>query len=230
MPTLSRQYLQDLADHCAEETHDFFQNGQNACASCLTLFKRAVLEQDEDAWELIYRQYEPLVKGWVLRHPAFLQTGEEADFFVNVAFSRMWQAITPEKCEGFNDIKSALRYLQACTHSAILDSIRQQRSEWLDIDASDVQRQIDAHAAIPNIEDRVQHRIYCKQALIAIQKRMKTPKEHYVLHEMFVLGLKPSEIIRKHPGVFRDVQEIYRIKENILARLRRDKELQKYLA
>jgi hypothetical protein len=42
--------------------------------------------------------------------------------------------------------------------------------------------------------------------------------------------MKPSEIYREYPQTFRDVKEIYRIKENILARLRRDKELQAFFA
>ncbi len=223
----TRLHLQELAEACSRETSHFFQHGRGACASCLTLFKQAIVQRDEDAWEIIYRQYAPLVKGWVLRHPAFQQTGEDADIFVNMAFTRMWQAITPEKCANFNNIKSVLRYLQTCTHSAIVDEIRQRQFESLNIESREVQHQIDAHG--PSIEERVHHRIYYKQAFDAVMQRMKTPQERIVLSTMFVSGLKPGEIILKHPEIFRDVREIYRIKENILARLRRDKELQKYL-
>jgi len=229
MTSLSRKQLLELAEKCAQETTEFFQSRENACASCLYLFKQAILHRDEGAWEVIYHQYTPLVKSWVIRHPAFSRTGEDADFFVNMAFSRMWQAITPEKCADFNEIKSVLRYLQVCAHSAILDSLRHRQVEWLDIESREVQHQADTHENRFSIEEQVQHRIYCKQAFDEIEKRMRTPQEQILLHAMFVLGMKPSEIMQHYPEEFQNVQEIYRTKENLMARLRRDKELRKYL-
>ncbi|HHB89781.1 MAG TPA: sigma-70 family RNA polymerase sigma factor [Anaerolineae bacterium] len=229
MSSSPRQSPEELARRCAHETQHFFERGQDPCHSCLVLFRLAIIHQDEEAWEWIYQLYAPLVKGWVLKHPAFHQTGEDADAFVNGAFARMWKAITPEKCADFNDIKSVLRYLQICTHSAILDVVRQQRAELLNIEAREAQRQMKTNPT-QSMEERIQHRIYCKQAFQAIQQRMKTPQEHRVLYEMFVLGLKPSEILAKHPELFRDAREIYRVKENILARLRRDKDLHDFLA
>lgn len=228
MTSTSRHRLQNLIRECARETNAFFRDGQETCTSCMALFRQAIVQRNEQAWEAVYQQYAPLVKGWVLKHPAFPRTGEEADVFVNGAFSRMWQAISPSKFTDFGDIKSVLRYLQVCTHSAIVDDLRQrQQMELVDIEAREVQLYLDLRGQ--SVEERIHHRLYSSQALAAALERMKTPQERLVLYEAFALGLKPSEIIQKHPDTFRDVKEIYRIKENILARLRRDKELQKYL-
>jgi DNA-directed RNA polymerase specialized sigma24 family protein len=219
----SREQLETLAERCAQETSLFFSQGGDAGESCLELFELALLHGNEAAWEILYQQYQPLVKGWVLQHPVFHQTGEEADFFVNVAFSRMWQAITPEKFQRFDGIKSILRYLQICVHSAIVDAIRQRQREWLDIDAPDVRTELAVEGN--GIEDRVSHALYCQQVLEAVKDRLKSPLERLVLNEVYVLGQKPREIYRRYPHLFNDVKDIYRIKENILARLRRDKEL-----
>ncbi len=222
--------ISELAAQCERETTRFFRTRQKNSNddSCLQLFRLAALENDEEAWEAIYRQYAPLVKGWVLRHPAFSQTGEDADYFINMAFSRMWQAMTPEKCQRFDNIKSVLRYLQACTHSAIIDFVRNNQLEALDIETQKIHRKIEA--SIIDANERLHDRIYSKEALEIIEQRMKTPQESVVLYEAYVLGLKAGNIFQRHPELFQNVKEVYRVKENILARLRRDKGLRELLA
>ena len=226
----SRPSISELATQCERETSRFFRARQEneEGDSCLQLFRLAALKNDEKAWEAIYRQYAPLVKGWVLRHPAFPQTGEDADFFINMAFSRMWQAMTPEKCQRFDNIKSVLRYLQACTHSAIIDFVRNNQLEALDIETQKIHRKIEA--SVIDANERLHDRIYSKEALEIIEQRMKTPRESAVLYEAYVLGLKAGDIFQRHPEMFQSVKEVYRVKENILARLRRDKDLRELLA
>ncbi len=226
----SRTSISYLAAQCEGETTRFFRTRQenNENDSCLQLFRLAALQDNEEAWEAIYRQYAPLVKGWVLRHPAFPQTGEDADYFINMAFSRMWRAMTPQKCQQFENIKSVLRYLQTCTHSAIIDSVRNNQLEALDIEIQEIHRQIEASAIDAN--ERLHERIYSKEALEIVEQRMKTPQERIVLYEAYTLGLKAGDIFQRHPGMFQSVKEVYRVKENILARLRRDKDLRELLA
>lgn len=228
MTPSTRDNLDELAERCAQETSLFFSTGRDEGGHCLKLFALALLDGDEAAWEILYHQYKPMVKGWVLQHPAFHQTGEEADYFVNVAFSRLWQAVSPHKFESFDGVRSILRYLQICVHSAVVDAIRQKRQEWLDIDAPEVQSQLSTGGN--GIEERISHELYCQQLLRSVTERLKSSREQLVLYEVYVMGLKPREILRRHPEEFQDVKEIYRIKENILARLRRDKELLESIA
>jgi len=54
-------------------------------------------------------------------------------------------------------------------------------------------------------------------------------KERRVVYGSFVLALKPRELYAQFRETFRDVKEVYRVKENVLARLRRDAELQEFL-
>jgi len=46
---------------------------------------------------------------------------------------------------------------------------------------------------------------------------------------IFVLALKPRELCDYYEGLFENVEEVYRIKQNIFARLRRDEEIRKFL-
>jgi hypothetical protein len=45
----------------------------------------------------------------------------------------------------------------------------------------------------------------------------------------FVLALKPRELYAQFREAVRDVNEVYRVKENVLARLRRDAEFEQLL-
>jgi hypothetical protein len=62
-----------------------------------------------------------------------------------------------------------------------------------------------------------------------LQARMKDEKERKVLYGSFVLDLKPREIFGFYDQEFADVREVYRLKENILGRIRRDPEITAYL-
>src|SRR6186713_2579488 len=87
---LQNLVLSGVIRRCAQESELFFRREPNDPRFCFELLRRAILEQNHDAWELIYRQYRPLVSGWVTRYPSFQDTGEEVDYFVNAAFDKFW--------------------------------------------------------------------------------------------------------------------------------------------
>jgi len=72
-----------IAHRCGKETHRFFLRQDYDPRYCFDLFRRAIVEGNQEAHGCLYTQYLPLVSGWVERHPAFPATGEEIDFFVN---------------------------------------------------------------------------------------------------------------------------------------------------
>ncbi len=114
----------NLVQHCRHESQRFFQQQPNDPSFCYELFRRAVNGPNQAAWSAIYSQYTPLAVGWVEHHAGFASCEEEALYFVNRAFEKMWSALTPEKFTRFADLKSLLRYLQLCVHSVIIDQIR----------------------------------------------------------------------------------------------------------
>ena len=220
--------LHALAQQCARETQRFFQRRQEAAISCLELFQRAIIQGEEQAWEYIFQQYEPQVRGWVMRHPMFGSTGENADYFVNLAFIRLWQALNPDKFRKFDDIKMVLRYLQMCVHSVIVDYLRGRPSAAINLDDAREKGFLESKAT--RIDTKVLDEVYQSELWENISGRIRGKKEKIVFHACYALDMKPAEIYRSYPDTFRDVKEIYRIKENILARLRRDKELQAFFA
>ena len=222
-----RPSLQTLAQQCAQETQRFFQRQVQDTYSCLELFRRAIVEKEEQAWEVVYQQYEPQVIKWVMRHPSFPSVGESADYFVNLAFLRLWTAITPAKFAEFSDIREVMRYLQLCVHSVIIDYLRARSSTTIGFEDSEAQR-ILANKGV-SIDAMVLDKVHQTELWEIIRMRLRNDKERFVFDCCYKLDMKPREIFQQYGDRFKDIKEIYRIKENILARLRRDKEIQTFL-
>jgi hypothetical protein len=222
---LQQLSLTGIARRCAQESDLFFRRQPHNPRPCHELLRRAIIDRNQHAWELIYRQYRPLVTGWVARHPAFAASGEEIEFFVNGAYDKFWSALSPDKFQRFPDLKSLLRYLQMCVHSVIVDHARASA-----LPAVELQAEIAVPEDDPRTADVMHQSIELAQRqefwrLIAA--RLRNEKERHVVYCSFFLALKPREIHTRHRGIFRDVGEVHRIKENLLARLRRDPEIGK---
>jgi hypothetical protein len=218
--------LAGIAHRCAQETELFFRRQANDPRYCFELFRRAIQERSQRAWDLAYGQYRPLVAGWVLRHPAFPACGEEAEYLANRAFEKMWTALTPDKFSHIPDLKSVLRYLQMCVHSVVVDEVRlgEPPAEDLPADESAAAGECDRAA-----QNEALDRLDRQQFWEAIGRRLLSDKERRVMYGSFVLALKPREICAEFPGTFRDVTEAYRVKQNVLERLGRDAELRRLL-
>jgi hypothetical protein len=215
-----RLTLSELDQGCARETERFLRRQDANPRYCFELFRRALRERDERAWECIYQRYTPLVGRWVERHPSYVSSGEDRAYFVNRAFERLSSSLTPAfPC---SELKQVLRYLQMCVHSVIVDHMR--AAEHAVVSA---QVELSERAPLPDagVESQVVAGIDRDQLWGIVRELCGGGQEYAVLYACYVLGLKPAELCRRDPGAFPSVKEIYRIKENVLARLRRDPRL-----
>ena len=219
--------LTGIAHRCAQETELFFQRQNYDPLYCFEMFRRAIVHCSQRAWELIYAQYRSQVAGWVGRHSAFSTSGEEVQYFVNRAFEKMWVALTPEKFGNFSDLKSLLRYLQMCVHSVILDQVRV--AEQSGVDIQDELLAAEGETGNPAVETQALDWVYRQEFWREVNARLRNEKERQVVYGSFVLALKPRELYAQFQEAFRDVNEVYRVKENVLARLRRDADFQELL-
>lgn len=212
--------LEEVSQRCARQSARYFHGQEHDTVYCFELFRRAFARRDELAWAHIYEIYQPLTAGWVQRHKAFPGSGEEVQYFINRAYERMWSAVSPEKFGRFDDLKSVLRYLKMCVGSVIIDHLRSQaklNQEELSEPAIE-----EAHRHNPSLEDRVFDRVGGEDLWARIEALGIDRQERCVLYGSFVLGLKPRQLLQHYAGEFDDVQQIYRVKENVLARLRRN--------
>jgi DNA-directed RNA polymerase specialized sigma24 family protein len=136
----------------------------------------------------------------------------------------MWRGLTPEKFADFDDLKSLLRYLQMCTHSVIVDYMRRKEQATL---AAQVEEQ--EVMAMGSGDMAVERKILTRERRSDLwrwlSEQLNDDQEYKVIHSSFVLDLKPREIVDQFPESFQDVQEVYRLKEKVMNRLRRLDEL-----
>lgn len=224
--SLQQMTVEDLAANCAQETNLYFKRQIHDTQYCFELFRRAIQEKSEDAWNFICAQYDALVTRWVTQHYGFAASGEEAQDFVSKAFSKISTTITAEKFGKFSDLGSLLRYLKLCVHSVIVDFRRTidyaNLSAWDEISHQE-------QSAEPTPEEQAADRSERQTLWDLVSNRLHDRKERLVMHGSFVLDLKPQELIAHFHYEFGDIDEIYRIKQNVITRLRRDSEFRKLM-
>jgi DNA-directed RNA polymerase specialized sigma24 family protein len=224
---LKSQHLHYIRNRCAEESKRFSQRQEFDPRFCFELFRRAILNRDQRAWDYVYQQYQRVVAGWVGRHSLFFCLDEDQEFFVNRVFEKMWTHLTPDKFMHASGLSALLSYLHKCVNSVLVDAARkQERLVLLD----EGEEGLDLHASSPNTpEVDILNRDIADRLWTMLQERCKDEKERAITHGSFVLALKASQIYSEYHGIFQSVQEVYRVKENLLARLKRDQELLDFL-
>lgn len=226
--TLNSYSLASLAHRCRRETERFFQGGDPDDSFCFELFRRAIAERNQPAWELIFEQYTPLVTGWISRHQAFPQAEEEPVYFVNRAFERMWRAITPEKFERMANLKALIAYLKMCVHAALIEHV-ERRIKPQEIPETDMESDLSRFGGGRDAAAAVRSDMMSAAIWRCVERIVNDEADAVIARCSFVYDMKPSEIAESYPDLFPDVRRVYRQKENLLARLSRDVELQGFL-
>jgi len=215
-----------LAHHCATESEHFYRGRTHDTRFAYELFRRAVVERDELAWEHIYTHYSPLIEGWVRRSSAFASCGESSEFFVGAAFTKFWRAMSPERFATFPTLAALLQYLQLCTSSVVIDSVRAQ--SWSEMVSDEALSPGQQPHISPDEQalDRVQRAEFWR----TINTLLNDDAERAVVIGSFLLGLKPGEIYDDRPDLFGSVGDVYNVKRNVLTRLSRNSDLRRRLA
>ena len=64
----------------------------------------------------------------------------------------------------------------------------------------------------------------------AIGQELQDEPERVVAFLSFTRDLKPAEIFRRHPALYESVADVYRVKRNVIERLRRSPRVRAFLA
>jgi DNA-directed RNA polymerase specialized sigma24 family protein len=217
--------LPALVRRCAIESEHFYHSRPYDARFAHELFRRALVERDEAAWEHIYAHYSPLVESWVRRSGAFAGSGESSEFFVGAAFTKFWRAVTPDRFVTFATLAALLSYLQLCTGSVVIDSVRAQ--SWAEV----VSDQALPPGQVPQIspDEQALEQVGRWEFWSYIDAQLNGDAERAVVLGSFVLGMKPGEIRDERPDLFESVNDVYNIKRNVLSRLSRNPELRRRL-
>jgi hypothetical protein len=217
--------LAELATTCREETERFLRREPSRDEYCFEIFRRAVCDRTQQAWDAVFAQYQGMVLAWVRRHPVSASTREDDTFWVNRTFDRFWTAVGPERFGAFPSMAAVLRYLKMCAHSVLLDEMRAQNSAGRAPLTDAVADQIEA----PDIADHAVGQLAGSDLWDVVLAEVQDEAERHVAYCCFVLDLKPREVQERYPQLYATVGDVYRIKRNLLDRLRRNANIRAFL-
>jgi DNA-directed RNA polymerase specialized sigma24 family protein len=189
---------------------------------------RALTFRDASSWESIWESWRPRVAGWVRRHPQFRYTGEEVEYFVNRAFEKLWRAVDSTKLEQFASPAQLIQYFKLCVHSVILDELRGTRPDMTLVAASS-DEMAELPSPTPGAEEAALSRVRRDELWRTVADHARTEEERVLVAAGLVRGLPPREIADRYPGLFANVNEVYRLKRNLMERLSRDHRLREFL-
>ncbi len=216
--------ISSLSHLCRESTDRYFQQASHDDRICLELFRRAIEDQDQEAWHAIIDQYSDLVRYWVRSHNSFDSTDEDQDYFLNRAFDNFWRAFSrdPRKITRFSDIKSILQYLKLCAFTTVQEYVeRQMRPRTLYLS----NKPIEAIAVTSDPIGGLHDRMLADAIWDHVVSSLKNDQERIVATQFFLYDVKPRHIYAEHKDTFSSIDQVRRVKGNLMARLRRDKRL-----
>ena len=196
---------------------------------CQKLFFLALAEQNQRAWEALCDEFHSMAEGWVRRYSSFYQTGEDALFFVNGAFSRLWQHASPLAQEAkFQKLSDYLQYLKRCVWTSIEDYLRKLGRDalWRQV-SLDV---MDAGPDLAPLSDSTERDLIVGRVLQVLEEIIqRDERERLVAEETWIYGASPRAIQADYPHYFATVSEVSQIKRNVLRRLQRHPTLKTWL-
>jgi hypothetical protein len=174
------------------------------------LFRRATVQGDQDARAWVQQCLSEVVHDWLRCHPSREAACrlESEDHYVAQAFEHFWQATVQQKVV-FRTLAGALAYLRASLNGAILDTLR--AYTW------------PREVALPEPgEPQMEGSVDDSEVWDILKTMLSSPRERRLTYLFFRCGLKPREIVHFCPREWSDVQEIYRLRRDIMERLLRN--------
>jgi hypothetical protein len=203
-----------LADRCMSEINNFRCGAPSNDQYGLELFRRALMQRDPLAWEIVQQRFNRMMLQWMHVHPmrkaACCFDSEEN--YVAQAFTRFWQATAGNQEIEFKTLAAVLRYLRASLNGTILDTLR---TYWR---AREMPLPEPGEPGEPLVEDQDNGHELWK----VIRSLIPDERQQRVAYLLFHCNLKPREIVYYCSQEFSEVQEIYRLRRNIVERLLRN--------
>lgn len=236
--------VEELVLLSQKEMRRYLRTSESDTQYSFELFRRALAEQDEAAWYALSQLYHGLVLSWVRHHSKFATSGEEADYFVNRAFERLWRyvALKPGKFDNFTDLASILQYTKMCAHAAVMDDAPAAPIGCTTLDPEDAESGQRKEAAVGStqVSNAQQERcsslkqnnfIEIEQTEFwqTIEKFLLDETERITIFGFFVEGLKNRELLALYPDHFEDAKQVSNKRTSILRRLSRNDEFRELL-
>jgi DNA-directed RNA polymerase specialized sigma24 family protein len=215
-PEPDKMPLSALQARCSHELGNFQSKQPGDDRYCLEIFRRAIVEGDNEAWIVLREQFRDNVLYWLRCHTKrqeALQIENEQNY-VDDTFTRLWDWGRERKLT-FRSLAGAMKFLHLCLNSSVIDRLRRYSYK----ERVPLPEYGFSSTSLPE-EERYDRSGLWK----AIQALLPDPKEQRVIYLVYHEGLKPREIVRLCPEEFADEKAVYRPLRYALRRLRQHQE------
>jgi hypothetical protein len=183
------------------------------------LFRRAIVDREQAAWEAIHTRYRILLISWARQSSVSAMVDEQLDDIADQAFARAWSALTPQRFQAFPSLATILGYLRNCVGAVLIDKARAQATRERTI------QQLGVREA-PTPEDLVIEELDRTSIWRLVSEVVETPQEEIIIRENILLEIPPRQILARWPDRFRSIGEVYASKRNLIGRLQRNSQIQ----
>lgn len=191
---------------------------------CFELFRRAIEEADNQAWEALKQQYDGLIHHWITRSSAAPLSWQDREDLVQDTWSNFHRALKKYNISlatHFEHVGALLKFLNNCAYTATMKHWkRRQKAKRLEKELALVAPKV---AEAP--EEATLKRMLSEERRAALKKwreeHITDRREQLVFDCSFKEGLKPKQIADAYPEMFLNAKVVYRTKENIMKRVKR---------
>ena len=125
-------------------------------------------------------------------------------------------------------VMDGLRAQRAMPHES-LDRLFETRPGSLSQPQAEGELPFSAGQATVDAEASAVDRLSGQELWQTIVQEVPDEAERAVLYCSFALGMKPAEIAQRRPDLFPGVPDVYRVKRNVLERLRRNPSIRRFV-
>lgn len=212
--TIQELPVLNLAVNCADEMRQCGEHTAREVQYCYELFRRAIVENNQQAWEAIFHQYQKLIIKWVRQRLRLQFSKEDLEDCINMTYSSLAQSLCqPSKFEHFPTTANLLAYLRCCAFSAA-----QSKNREIDRVSEQLSPNLSGHVQVDSL---VIGKLTRDELYRIVNQNLKDERERIVFEHYFEMGLKPAEIFERFTEKFRDKRDVYVVKQVLLERLER---------
>ncbi len=213
---MRQEELNELARRCQQESDAYRRTGSSDPSYCLQLFRLALVEKREGAWEKIVECYSSDLRNRFFAHPWAPLLREYEDDILIITFERFLERNEKEPFQ-VTSLGAMLNYLHRCLYTAILLCKRDKDKQRL------VAGTIDDFADIagPDPTDESLDTLEAEEIWKRVASCTDSALEERVMRLWLVQDYSAPEIVRYLPADTLAREKVHQVVEKVFRRYRK---------